>query len=693
MRRLIWIASALACTLSAQPYLDLLEKPILDQEQRRSMMYSYVDRNLRPIEASASREQWEARKRLLRKEILEIVGLEDLESRGPLKWVSKGVLDRDGYTIEKILYESYPGMMVPALVYTPKSLAAPAPAMVSIPGHVYCEGKASEAAQARSVNLVRRGVIVLAYDYIGTFERNTGANPCAAMPYGGGNDHGLRGFSYTGKNPTGLEILDGIRAVDYLYARRDVDRNRLGFTGESGGSNSTYWVSALDERIRLAVPVCSVTSFDYWIRNNRDWDWHQRPSGIRRIAEISTLLAMFAPRPMLVIGSLRGTDSEEFPLDEMEKAVREARPTYDLYNSGANIRLRESSTSHGYQQDKREQMYAWVERHFFGKNGEMSAELPFTHETLTELRCGLPTGNKTLADIYDEWVNHLAPAPAMPVNPLSARQAQREMRGKFRRLLGVADKGREAVLSAQGVSSRGHFLLKRSLLETAPGLWLPAAEAGPRNAPAGGIVVILGKSRDLAPAVEALVSHGLAAFFLDVRGTGEISSGGGRTDNWAWFLGRPWPGMWSEDVSGTISAISKEYPNVPLGLAGIGRLGRTALFATALDERIAASLAYLDEVSYRDEAGKGGLADVPGILTAGDLPQVAALVAPRPLWIQFPDSTSEDQVRATYAWAADFYKRGFGTAQAFRTQRVQKTDWDSVASWFAEQFKTTRTSN
>src|SRR5690349_7721949 len=175
-------------------------------------------------------------------------------------------------------------MTVPALVYVPKAFRGKAPAMITIPGHVSCEGKARESVQARCANLARRGIVAMTYDYIGTGERNTGQDACAGMPYGGGNDHGLRGFSYTSHNPTGLEILDGIRAVDYLYSRPEVDRERLGFTGESGGSNSTYWVSALDERVKLAVPVCSVTTFDYWIRKNRNWDWHQRPAGIRRIA-------------------------------------------------------------------------------------------------------------------------------------------------------------------------------------------------------------------------------------------------------------------------------------------------------------------------------------------------------------------------------------------------------------------------
>jgi hypothetical protein len=180
-------------------------------------MVSFVDRNLPPIAVPSTLKEWEARKPELLVEILKSVGLQDLNLRGPMKWLSKGSIDRDSYTIERLVYESYPGVWVPALVYTPKGLHARAPGMVSIPGHWYCEGKAIESAQARNVNLVRRGLIVISYDYIDTFERNTGLNPCAKMPYGGGNDHGLTSFSFTrGGGPTGLEILDGIRAIDYL---------------------------------------------------------------------------------------------------------------------------------------------------------------------------------------------------------------------------------------------------------------------------------------------------------------------------------------------------------------------------------------------------------------------------------------------------------------------------------------------
>jgi hypothetical protein len=325
-------------------------------------------------------------------------------------------------------------------------------------------------------------------------------------------------FSYTAGNPTGLEILDGIRAIDYLLTRADVDPKRIGFTGESGGSNSTYWISALDDRIALSLPVASVTTFDYWIRNNRNWDWHQRPPGVRRLAEISTLLALFAPRPMLVISSLRGTDSDEFPLDEAQHSVEDARRVYALYGAADHIRLWESTTSHGYQQDKRERLYAFVERHFLGKASESSAELPFLFEPQTLLACGLPDGNKTLAAIYREWLDR-APAP-------SDR--------RLSEVLGLPAIDPPSVVDVQTTTSREDFVARQLIVGTEPGIHLPAVELSPRGAaPSARTVLVLGRTDATARAAQPLLAKGLRVVLIDLRGTGEIESGGGRTDNWA----------------------------------------------------------------------------------------------------------------------------------------------------------------
>jgi hypothetical protein len=168
--------------------------------------------------------------------------------------------------------------------------------------------------------------------------------------------------------------------------------------------------------------------------------------------------------------------------------------------------------------------------------------------------------------------------------------------------------------------------------------------------------------------------------FVDLRGTGEIDSGGGRTDNWAWFVGRPWPGMWVQDIQSVITALSTEHRSLPIGVIGGGRLGKAALFAAALDPRIGAVQAHLPSLSYRDETKQDLVADVPRILAALDLPELARLVSPRACWLEFAGSIPDERIRSVYR--PDTAAKGW-----FRTEPAAAKDWRAVANWFSDRLK------
>ena len=284
--------------------------------------------------------------------------------------------------------------------------------IVSITGHTTVS-KAADYIQRRNVNLALRGCVVLCYDYHGYGERKTGEHPHHSA---GGNSHDIRSFSFTRRSATALEVLDAVRALDVLTARPDVDPRRIGFTGESGGGNSTYWVAALDPRVVLAVPVSAVTTFDYWIRTDVNWDWHQRPPGIRRRADIGTLLALHAPHPLLVISSRRGTDDQEFPLHEAEKSFQWAKHVYGLFSAEDAASHYESATDHGYQEDKRSRLYRAVERWLRPPVPQGRPGTPARVEDADDLRCGLAEDNLTDRAIYREWLKPL-PRVRTPSDP------------------------------------------------------------------------------------------------------------------------------------------------------------------------------------------------------------------------------------------------------------------------------------
>ncbi len=590
------------------------------------MMRRFLERQLQPLPLPPTREAWLARRDALHREILTVLGIDDLV---PPKWDlalrSKGTLRRPGYRIEKITFESYPGMAIPAVVYVPEGVTGRVPGIVSISGHTPAS-KAADYVQERNVNLALRGCVVLSYDYYGYGERKTGSDPNHPT---GANTHDIRSFSFSRRTATAIEVLDAVRAIDALLARPEVDPERIGFTGESGGSNSTYWVAAVDPRVKLAVPVSSVTTFDYWIRTDCNWDWHQRPPGIRRIADIGTLLALHAPRPLLIISSRRHTDDQEFPLEEAEKSYQWAKHVYRLLGAAPGgypaISHYESTTAHGYQEDKREQLYRAVERWLRPPFPKGEKELPVKVERVEDLRCGLPEKNLTFRDIYARWLSGL-PRQRGPADAAALRAFLRERLGWPQPLPAVkAEK--------VGHEEKGAWSAEFWLVETEPGIRLPAVRITRRSdlkpvPPRAAMPIILVPGRNKEAAARALEA-GRQVLALDLRGTGEIAPAEGNVRNWAWFAGRPWPGQWALDLV-QAARFSREKLSVStIAVEAENDYGWAALLAgAAAPDLIASGSVRVPRASLREELlarGDHALADVPGLLERLDIPQLRGL--------------------------------------------------------------------
>jgi len=630
-------------------------EPILPPEAAREEMRRWVDAQLTPLPFAEGTTvaDWEARKAATREALLDVLGLRGVwPPNWPLKVENKGSLQRDGYRIEKLTYESWPGMAVPALLYVPDRITdGKAPGIVSISGHHYKASKAADFVQARNVNLVKRGCVVLSYDYMNCFERNTGGDGDGhdPVPNGGGNDHGISAFSFSLRCPTTLEILDARRALDVLAARAEVDADRLGFTGESGGSNSTYWVSALDDRVKLSVPVCSVSTFDYWIDKDRNWDWHQRPPGARRIVDIGVLLALRAPRPTLIVTSKRRTDDLEFPWEEAERSYQWARRVYEVYGAGDKIAHIESPTRHGYQEDKRANLYAWVERELLLAPSGVEGDLPVTPEPLETLRVGLPEGNKTYYDVYREWIAEL-PVPRAPTNPEEFAITSSRARPALAKTLGMPTGLKPPVVRELRKAEDGGVRASFFAVETEPGVTIPVAEFRPDGEAPKPVVLLVGERARLRETIEKVLATGDVAVVVEPRGAGEVNWGGQRTDNASWFFGRPRVGQEAFDVLRTAEAW-RARPDVPsISLVGEGRWGKAVLFAAALDTKITAldaTLPATDRAQF-EAGGRSALAEAPGLLHVGDLPQIAALVAPRHCFLHVPDDGPYDWTRTVF---------------------------------------------
>jgi len=605
-----------------------LQRQVLTDADPNDTLRRFVEDQLKPHPLPDGRAGWAARRETLHGLVLTTLGLDDLvPPRWDLSVRPKGTLQREGYSIEKITFESYPGMAVPALIYVPEKTAGRVPGIVSIAGHNYGAGKAAEFLQRRNVNLCLRGCVVLSYDYIDTGERNTGPDALAGKPYGGGNDHFIRSFSFSRRNPTGLEVLDAMRAVDALVSRPDVDATRIGFTGESGGGNSTYWIAALDPRVKLAVPVSSVTSFDYWIRMNRNWDWHQRPTGIRRVADIGVLLALHAPRPLLVISSKRGTDDQEFPWEEAHKSVSWARHVYRLHDADDAISHVESTTAHGYQADKRRHLYRAVERWLVPAIPLGDKELACNIEAFDDLRCRLPKNNLTFLDIYNQW---LKPLPRTPDNP--PPEDLPALRTSLRDRLGLPASAGEATGKQVGNEERDGFYAEFWTIESEPGIRLPCVLIGARRARETPSSIVLIPGRDAA-AVKQSLEAGHRIFAFDPRGTGEVEADLGVLRNWSWFAGRPITGQWALDITQAARFARRQFQahakTKDLFIVARHKFGYATLLAGAAQPELFQSgevvLAAASLKEIIDAQGSSAQAQIPGLLERIDIRQLRAM--------------------------------------------------------------------
>jgi len=354
------------------------------------MVHEYYVRRVRELSRQRlerfarirSRADAEAYVREVREKIRACFG--PLPERTPLNPRVTGTVERDAYRIEKVIFESRPGFLVTANLYIPKGRKFPLPAVVGTCGHSD-NGKAAEFYQAFSQGLARLGYVVLIYDPIGQGERlqyldenfKPRFRPGTAEHLHAGNQQFLVGeFFGTWR------AWDGIRALDYLLTRKEVDPERVGVTGNSGGGTLTTWLCGLDQRWAMAAPGCFVTMFERNLENELPADTEQCPPRALALGlEHEDFLAALAPKPIIILAK----EKDYFDVRGTEEAYARLRHLYQLLGAEENIALFVGPTYHGYSQENRLAMYRWFNRHAGGP--EVVEEPPLTIEKDETLWC------------------------------------------------------------------------------------------------------------------------------------------------------------------------------------------------------------------------------------------------------------------------------------------------------------------
>ena len=279
----------------------------------------------------------------------------------PLEPRVTGIVDRDTYRIEKVIFESRPGFLVTGNLYIPKGRKFPLPGVVGTCGHS-TNGKAETAYQSFSQGLARMGYVVLIYDPIGQGERLQYPDEKLKSRIG----VGVREHLYAGNQQFlvgdffgAWRAWDGIRALDYLLTREEVDPAQVGVTGNSGGGTMTTWLCGVEPRWTMAAPSCFVTTFRRNMENELPADTEQCPPKALALGiDHSDFLAAQAPDPVIVLGK----EKDYFDARGTEEVLGRLKRLYKLLGAEDNVALFSGPTHHGYSQENREAMYRWFNR-------------------------------------------------------------------------------------------------------------------------------------------------------------------------------------------------------------------------------------------------------------------------------------------------------------------------------------------
>lgn len=283
--------------------------------------------------------------------------------RTPLNARQTGTVQREGYRVEKIIYESRPQHYVSGTLFLPddKQFVAPYPAVLVVCGHS-ANGKAYAGYQSSCALLALNGIAAFIIDPICQGERKQllDGNDAAVIKSSttGHTEIGI-GAILVGWNTAQYEIWDGMRGIDYLQSRPDIDGNKIGCFGNSGGGTQTSYLMALDERIVAASPSCYITSFEKLLTTIGPQDAEQNIFGqLAAGMNHADYVTMRAPRPTLICAATQ----DFFEISGSWDAFREAKRVYMRFGFGERVDLAENDDTHGFKKPLREAAARWMLR-------------------------------------------------------------------------------------------------------------------------------------------------------------------------------------------------------------------------------------------------------------------------------------------------------------------------------------------
>lgn len=588
----------------------------------------------------------------LRKTMWEILG--PFPEKTPLNAKITGTVKKNGYRIENIIYESLPGFYVTASLFIPENVKKPAPAILFCSGHstgVY----RLPSYQMPLLNLVKKGFVVLAIDPIGQGERLQYFNMETRESVIGSS---TKEHSYpspqvflTGKSIARYFLWDGIRGIDYLVSRKEVDPKRIGVHGLSGGGTQTAYISALDERVAASAPAGYITSYrrlmeSVGVQDGEQNFYHGISSGI----DHADFIEIRAPKPTLIMATTR----DFFSIQGSRETFKEVRRIYEVSGKPDNIEITEDDYGHGYTKKNREAMYAFFQKHLQlpGSSAEEVVEFPTAQELQKTSTGQLSTslGGETVFSLNRKETENLVKELQTSRSDLPGHLSK--VLNSAKKLSGYKDPSVINDLVFTGRIQREGYAIEKYFVKGEGDYVIPYLLMIPVKSNNKALIYLhpSGKSAGSSAGgeIEWFVRNGFTVLAPDLLGVGEmgpgIYTGDAYIDSISYnllytstLIGRSILGIQTGDVV-RLTGLLKKHIGIS-EVYGVARKEMTPvlLHAAAFDPAIVRIALIEPYCSYQSIAvnlfydTKFVYSIVPGALKAYDLPDLAASLAPRKL--------------------------------------------------------------
>ena len=591
----------------------------------------------------ASLEDWLGRATELRTHILVSTGIWPLPEKTPLKPTLSEPLKRQNYSIQNIALETFPGLFLTGNLYRPLDGSGPFPALLSPHGHWKkgrLEDNSTSSVPGRAINFALQGYVVFTYSMIGY---NETANQPGWLEFAHAREPDTfdrtralsrssqqQTFELWGFSPLGLQLWNSLRALDFLASLPEVDKERIGMTGASGGGTQTFLLTAIDPRIRVAAPVNMISA------HFQGGCVCENAALLRLDTNNIDIGALAAPRPLLMVSTsgdwTKNTPEVEFP------AVQAIYRLFKAEGRVANIHL---NYEHNYNRESREAVYGFFSRWLLNSD-RAAPEKPFHVEEESVLSARLPLPSRSPQDIFQSFVRQ-AQAQIETHKPANWSRIH-----EYRKVFGAAM--RRVLEQGVGSPDVDWEVFKPALrTESSPAVLI----VHPRGAAAG-------EAREIA---ETYRQRGRLAFVLHPYAQADTFEIPENVEFWTGYN----PTVSSRRINDIRTAARRilARPDVSgLDLVGLDQAGPWALLARSLLPKVDHTVADFNELGFESDAQLAEHLFIPLLRRAGDFRTAAAMMVPAPvtLW-----NLPEGPVKS---WFRDVYHAG-GASEMLQLRKGQ----------------------